>query len=65
MMAGLNSALPSVVAGGVACRVGAGAIVLAFPQLAAFAVEETMAATATLTPQLRNKIPAEPSGPSS
>jgi MFS family permease len=36
LVAGLTSALTSVVSGGVACVVGVGAIVLAFPQLAAY-----------------------------
>ncbi len=40
VVAGLTSALTSVVAGGVACVLGVGAIVLAFPQLAAFDAEQ-------------------------
>ncbi len=42
VVAGLTTALTSVVAGGVACVLGAGAIVLAFPQLAAFDAERTL-----------------------
>jgi Transmembrane secretion effector len=47
VVAGLTSALTSVLAGGVACVVGVGAIVLAFPQLAAFDAEEAIAANAS------------------
>ncbi len=43
VVAGLTSALTSVVAGGVACVIGAGAIVLAFPQLTACVAERTVA----------------------
>jgi len=39
LVAGLTSALTSMLIGGVACVVGVGAVVLAFPQLAAFDVE--------------------------
>jgi MFS family permease len=44
IVAGLSSALTSVVAGGVACIAGVGAIVLAFPKLASFDADETIAA---------------------
>ncbi len=43
VVAGLTSALTSVVAGGVACVIGGGAIVLAFPQLSAFDAELSIA----------------------
>ncbi len=43
VVAGLTSALTSVVAGGVACVLGVGVIVLAFPQLAAFDAEGSLA----------------------
>jgi MFS family permease len=40
-VAGLTSAMTSVVSGGIACVVGVGLIMLAFPQLAAYGSEET------------------------
>ncbi|MGO9901184.1 MAG: MFS transporter [Solirubrobacteraceae bacterium] len=43
VVAGLTSALTAVLAGGVACVIGTGLIVLAFPQLAAFDAEQTIA----------------------
>ena len=43
LVAGLTSALTSVVLGGVACVAGTGVIVLAFPQLAKFDAEHTLA----------------------
>lgn len=46
VVAGLTSALTSVVAGGIACVIGTGVIVLAFPQLAAFDAEQSVAALA-------------------
>jgi hypothetical protein len=39
-VAGLTSAMTSVVSGGLACVVGVGLVMLAFPQLAAYGVEE-------------------------
>ncbi len=43
VVAGLTSALTSIVAGGVVCVLGVGAIVLAFPQLTAFDAEDSLA----------------------
>ena len=42
LVAGLTSALTSMFLGGLACIVGVGAVVLAFPQLAAFDVDKAM-----------------------
>jgi hypothetical protein len=36
LVAGLSSALISVLSGGIACLAGVGVVVLAFPQLAAY-----------------------------
>jgi MFS family permease len=46
LVASLTSALTSMLLGGLACVVGVGAIVLAFPQLAAFDVERAQAPAA-------------------
>ena len=43
-VAGLTSALTSVVSGGIACIVGVGLVMLAFPQLAAYGVENPKSA---------------------
>jgi len=50
VVAGLTSALTSMFLGGLACVVGVGAVVLAFPQLAAFDVDNAMASSATAVP---------------
>jgi hypothetical protein len=44
LVAGLTSALTSVVTGGLACIAGVGVVVLAFPQLAAFDADEALTA---------------------
>jgi len=49
LVAGLTSALTSVMAGGLACILGVGAIVMAFPQLAAFDAEQAIAANPSFT----------------
>ena len=48
LVAGLTSALTSMFLGGLACIVGVGAVVLAFPELAAFDVDKAMAPSATV-----------------